>query len=146
MVAPLNEHFLARDEDKRSKSILGASRPNQIRIVAPGMNEDISSINDVRSTVRSDVGEADKLDNAVQRYLSDKWNAAPLLIIEGIPKSIFRDIVKNSDSSEQMNLANSLGVQTPELVLLRHTPMQTDSIGEQRGGDAATRIAYQDVI
>ena len=45
-----------------------------------------------------------------------------------------------------MNLSNSLGVQTPELVLLGHTPMQTDNVGEQRGGGVATRIADQDGI
>ena len=66
MVAPLNEPFLASGGDVRSASILGASRPDQSRIIAPGMNEDISSRDDVRSTVRSDVGEADKLDATVQ--------------------------------------------------------------------------------
>ena len=65
MVAPLNEPFLASDGDVRLKSILGASRPDQSRIVAPWMNEDISSRNDVRSTARSDVSEAVKLDTAV---------------------------------------------------------------------------------
>ena len=45
MVAPLNEPFLASDGDVRSASIIGASRPNKSRIVAPGMNEDISSRN-----------------------------------------------------------------------------------------------------
>ena len=38
MVAPLIELFLASDGDVRSTSIIGASRPNQSRIVAPGMN------------------------------------------------------------------------------------------------------------
>ena len=76
MVAPLNEPFLESDGGVSLTSITGASRPDQSRIVAPGMNEDISSRNDVRSTVRSDVGEADKLDTAVQRSFSDKWNAA----------------------------------------------------------------------
>ena len=47
MVAPLNEPFLASDGDVRSSSILGASRPYQGRIVDPGMNENISSRNDV---------------------------------------------------------------------------------------------------
>ena len=42
-----------------------------------------------------------------------------------------------------MNFTNSLSVHTPELVLLRHTPMQTDNVGERRGGGAATRIADQ---
>ena len=85
------------------------------------MNEDISSRNDVRSTVQSDGDKADKLDTAVKRSLSDKWNAAPSRIVEGSPKSIFCEIIEKSDSSERMNLANSLGVQTPKFVLLRHT-------------------------
>ena len=45
-----------------------------------------------------------------------------------------------------MNLANSLRVHTPELVLLMHTPTQTDNVGERRGGGAATSIADQDGI
>ena len=65
MVAPLNEPFLSIDGDVRLTSIIGASMPDQSRIVAPGMNEDISSRNDIRSTVRSDFGKADKLDTAV---------------------------------------------------------------------------------
>ena len=81
MVAPLNEPFLTSDGDVRSISIIGASRPDQSRIVDPGMNKDISSINDVRSTVRSDVGEVDKLDTAVQRSSSNKWNVAPSQIV-----------------------------------------------------------------
>ena len=40
-----------------------------------------------------------------------------------------------------MNLANSLSVQTPELVLLRHTSMQTDNVGERRSVSVAIRIA-----
>ena len=70
MVVPLIEHFLASDGDVCSTSIIGSSRPDQSRIVAPGMNEYISSRNDVRSTVRNNVGEADKLDTAVQRSSS----------------------------------------------------------------------------
>ena len=45
-----------------------------------------------------------------------------------------------------MNLANSLGVQTPELVLLSHMSMHTDNVGKQRGGSVATGIAEQDGI
>ena len=72
MVATLNEPFLASDGDVRSASIIGASRPNQSRIIAPGMNEDISSRDDVQCTVRSDVDEADKLDTAVLRSSSSQ--------------------------------------------------------------------------
>ena len=45
-----------------------------------------------------------------------------------------------------MNLANSLSVHTPELVLLRHMPMQKDNVGKKRSGGASTRIADQDGI
>ena len=45
-----------------------------------------------------------------------------------------------------MNLANSLGVQTPKLVLLRHLPMQTDNVGEQRDRGVSTGIADKDGI
>ena len=110
------------------------------------MNEDISSRDNVQSTFRSDVGEADKMDAAVQISLSDEWNTASSRIVEGSLGSIFRKVVKQSDSSERMNLANSLNVHTPELVLLRHTPMQTNNVGEQRSGGAATRIADQDGV
>ena len=57
------------------------------------MNADISSRDDVRSTVRNDVGEADKLDAAVQQSLTDEWNTAFSLIVEGSPECIFRKVV-----------------------------------------------------
>ena len=110
------------------------------------MNIDISSRDDVRSTVRSDVSEADKLDTAVQRSSSNKWNTAPSQIVEGTPKSIFCEIIEKSDSSERMNLANTLGVQTPKIVPFRHPPIQTDNVGDQRYRGVATRIADQDRI
>ena len=47
------------------------------------MNRNISSRDDVRSTVRSDVSKADKLDTTVKLSSSDEWNAAPSRIIEG---------------------------------------------------------------
>ena len=98
MVASLNEPFLASNGNVRSASIIGASRPDQSRIIAPGMNEDILSRDDVRSTFRSDIGEADKLDAAVQRSSSDEWNTASSLIVEGSPESIFHKVVGKSDS------------------------------------------------
>ena len=62
MVASLNEPFLVSNGNVRSANIIGASKPNKSRIIAPGMNKYISSRDDVRSTIHSDVGEADKLD------------------------------------------------------------------------------------
>ena len=43
MVTYLVESFLSSNENVRSASIIGASRLNQSRIFAPGMNEDNSS-------------------------------------------------------------------------------------------------------
>ena len=40
-----------------------------------------------------------------------------------------------------MNLANSLSVQTPDLVSFRHPTIQTDNVGDRRSGGVATRIA-----
>ena len=146
MVASLDEPFLASNGNVRSSSIIGASRPDQSRIIAPGMNKDISSRDYDRSTIRSDVGEADKLDAAVQRSSSDEWNTASSRIVEGSPESIFRKVVEKSDSSKWMNLAKLLSVYTPELVLLRHMPMQADNVGERRSGGADTMITEQDGI
>ena len=76
MVASLIKPFLTSNGYIRSASIIGASSPDQSRIIAPGMNEDISSRDDVRSTVRNDICEADKLDAAIQQYSTDEWNTA----------------------------------------------------------------------
>ena len=93
MVAPLDKPFLASNGNVRSASIIGASRPDQSRIISPGMNEDISSIDDVRNTVQNDVGEAGKLDATFQKSFSNEWNTASLRIVEGSPESIFRKVV-----------------------------------------------------
>ena len=129
MITPLTEPFLTSDRDVRSTSVIGASRPDHSSIVAPFMNGDISSRDDVLSTVRSDIGKAEKLDTAVQHSSTDKRNMAPSRIEEGSSKGIFTEIVEESNSSEGMNLANSLGVHTPKLVSFRHPPMQTDNVG-----------------
>ena len=72
MVTSLVEALLTSNGNIRSASILGASRTNQSRIVAPGMHKYISSRDDIRSTVRNDVGEADKLDTTVDGYSTDE--------------------------------------------------------------------------
>ena len=45
-----------------------------------------------------------------------------------------------------MNLANSLSVQTPELVSFRHPTIQIDNVGDWRSGGVATRIDNKDGI
>ena len=44
MVVPFNEPFLASDGDVRSTCLIGASRPDQSRIVAPGMNKPLAPL------------------------------------------------------------------------------------------------------
>ena len=65
MLTSLDEAILARNRNIGTTSILGALRTNQSRIFAPGMHKDISGRYNVRSTVRNDVREADKLDTTV---------------------------------------------------------------------------------
>ena len=110
MVASLDEPFLESNGNVRLASIIGASRPDQSRMIAPGMNKDILGRDDVQSTVLSDVGKADKLDATVEQSSTDEWNTESSRIEDGTPASIFRKFVKQLDLREQMNLANSLSV------------------------------------
>ena len=45
-----------------------------------------------------------------------------------------------------MNLANSLRVQTPDLVYFRDPTIQTDNLLDRRSGGVATRIGNKDGI
>ena len=146
MITLLTEPFLTSDRDLRSTSVIGASRPDHSRIVAPFMFGDISSRDDVLSAVWSDIGKADKLDTAAQRSSTNKRNTSPSQIKEGSPKSIFTEIVEESNSKKQMNLANSLGVHNPKLKYFRHPLMQTDNIGHQSDGSVSTRVVDQEGI
>ena len=141
MVTSLVESILASNENVRSASIIGSSRPDQSRIFAPGMNEYISSRDYVQSTLWNDVGEADKLDDTVEGYLTNEWDTASSRIEESTPKSIFLKVIKQLDSRGRMNLANYLSVQTPELVYFRHPTIHTDNLGDWRSGGVSTRIA-----
>ena len=90
MLTSLIEALLARNPNIGTTSILGASRTNQSRIFAPGMHADISGRDNVRSTVRNDVLEADKLDTTVDGPTTNERNTASSRIVECTPKSIFR--------------------------------------------------------
>ena len=95
MVTSLVEALLTSNGNIRSVSILGASQTNQSRIFAPGMHEDISGRDDVRSNVRNDVDKADKLDTTVDGSSTDEWNTASSRIEESTPKSIFCKGIKS---------------------------------------------------
>ena len=75
------EVFLTRNWNTGTTSIVGAHRPNHSRIFPPGMHEDISGGYIVRNTVRNDVRIADKLDNTVEAFMTDKRNKASPRII-----------------------------------------------------------------
>ena len=72
MVTSLVDPLLSSNGNVLLESIIGASRTNQSRIFAPGMNKYISCRDDVRNTVQNDVGEADKLDATVEGYSTDE--------------------------------------------------------------------------
>ena len=124
---------------------IGDIRTEHGRIGTPFVNTDIWSIDDAFS-VRSDVGELNKLNTAVQKSSTNERNKASLRIEEGSLESICPKIIKESNSSKQINLANFLIVQNPKLVHFGHPPMETDNIGHRSNGSVATRVVDQDGI
>ena len=115
IIAPLTEPFLNSDRDVRASSEIGDSRPEHGRINTPFVNKKIWSRDDTFS-VRSDVGELDKINTAVQRSSTDERNTESSRIEEGSLEIICPKIIKESNLSKRMNLTNSLLVQTPKIV------------------------------
>ena len=146
MFTPFVEAFLTRNQHICTTGIVGASRPNHSRIFSPGMHKDILSGDNVRSTTRSDVRIADKLDTTVEVFTTDKRNTASSQIIENDPKSIFIKESKHFDSSSKMNLANSVPVKTPDLLSFRDPPVNTYNVTDGRSGGVATSISDKDRI
>ena len=66
VIAPLMGPFLTSDRDVRMTTVIGHIRLNHSGIGTPFMNEDILGRDDVLSNVRSDIGEAEKLE--IRRY------------------------------------------------------------------------------
>ena len=146
MLISLLEALLARNRNIGTTSILEARRTNQSRIFAPGMQEDISGRDNVRSNVRNDVCKADKLNTTVDGPTNDERSMASSQIEEFTPKSIFRKDIKKFDSISWMNLENYVRVKTPYLVSFRDPTIQIDNVLDQRSGGVATRIADKDGI
>ena len=139
VIAPLMKPFLTFDRDVRASIEIGDIRTEHGRIGTPLVNKKIWSGDD-NFSVRSDVGEADKLDNAVQRSSTDEENTASSQIEEGSLESICPKIVEDPNLSKRMNLVNSVLVQTPNLVSFRHPPMQTDYVGNPINCITAARV------
>ena len=145
VIASQDESTLSSNRILRTSSDIGNSRIYYGRIGTPIVNETIWSVND-NFIVRSDVGEADKLDTVVQRSLTNERNTESLQIEEESLESIFSKIVEESNLSERMNLANSLGIDIPKLVHFGHPPIETNNIGNLLDGIVATIIDHSNGI
>ena len=88
------ESFLSCDMKVRASSEIGDSRPEHGRIGNPFVNEMIWS-GDENFIVRSNVGEANKLDTAVHKSLTKERNTASSLIEEESLESIFPKIISS---------------------------------------------------
>ena len=110
------------------------------------MNKDILSGNNVRTNVQSDVRVAEKLDTTVEAFTYSKRNIESSRIIESAPESIFIKESEQFDSSRRMNLANSVPVETPDLVSFRDPTIQKYNVTDGRSGGVATSIADKDRI
>ena len=114
VIVSQNEPFLSCDRNVRALSKIGYSRIDHGRIGTPIMNKNVLGVDD-NFSVLSDVGEANKLDNSVQRYSTNERNMAYSQIEEEILKSVFSKIVEESNSSQRTNLANSAIIEPPKL-------------------------------
>ena len=126
MIASQNEPTLSCNRIVRVSSEIGNSRIDHGRIGTPIVNKKIWSVDD-NFSVRSDVGEADKLNTSVHQYPTNDRNTASPRIEEESLKSVFSKIVKESNLSERMDLANSSSIEIPKLVPFGYPPMETDN-------------------
>ena len=146
MFAPFLEAFLTGNTRVRTTGIVGTCRADHSRIISPRMHEDILRGNDVATTVRSDVGVMKKLDTSVDGLTTNKRNTESSDIFEGAAESVFGKKSEQFDSSGRVNFANSVPVESPDLVSFRDPPIQTHNITDSGTGGVATRIADKDGI
>ena len=145
VIASQNKPTLSCNRIVHASSEIGNSRIDHGRIGTPIMNKNIWSVDD-NFRVEIDVDEADKLDTAVQRYPTNESNTVSTIIEEESLESIFYKIVEESNLRKQINLANSLSIETPKLIHLGHPPIETDNVGNLLDGIVATRIENSDGI
>ena len=140
------EAFLTRNGHIHTTGIVVTSRPDNSRIIAPGMHEDILRGNDVTTTVRSEVRVMEKLDSTVEAFTSNEKNTESLGIIESAPESVFVKNNEQFDSSGRVNFTNSVPVESPDLVSFRDPPIETHNVTDGGTGGVATSIADKDRI
>ena len=145
VIASQPESFLNCDRNVRASSEIGDCRPENGSIGTPFVNKEIWS-GDENFSVRSDVGKTNKLDTAVQRSLTNERNTASSRIEKESFESICPKIIKESNSSKRMNLANSASIEITKLVPFGHPPTETNNVGHRIDGIVATRIEDPDRI
>ena len=84
--------------------------------------------------------EEDKIDTIVPQSLTNERNTASPQIEEKSLESIFSKIVEESISSERMNLAKSLSIETTKLVYFGHPLIETNDVGNLIDGIVTTII------
>ena len=136
--------LLASNRNVGTTSMPRTQRINQSRILAPTVYKNVPCGNNVRSTVLNNVRELDELDTTVDGPTTNENHTACLRNVENTPKRIFRKNIKKLDPSSQVNFADSSTVETPELVLLRDPPVNTDDVPDNAG--VANSIADKDGI
>ena len=82
-----------------------------------------------------------KLDTTVDGLTTNKRNTESTDIFEGAAESVFDKISEQFDSSGRVNFANSVPVESPDLVSFRDPPVQTHNKTDGGTGGVTTRIA-----
>ena len=129
MFTSLVKTLLASNRHVSTTSVPRARIFNNGRMLAPTMIEDVPCRDDFRSTVLSNVRKSDKLDTTVDGPTTDEKDAASWRKVEDTPKGIFHENVKKFDLSNWVNFTDSSGINTPELVHLRDSPVDTSIAG-----------------
>ena len=113
------------------------------------MHENILRRKNLTTTVRGDVRVIEKLDTTLDGLTANKRNTDSTEIFEGASESL--DVKKlqrinKFDFSGRVNFANSIPVQTPDLVPMRNPPVQTYNVTDGGTAGVTTRIADTDGI
>ena len=144
MFASLVKTLLTSNHNVGSTSISRTRRINQSRILAPTVYKDVPCRNNVIITVFNNVRKSDELDTTVDGPTTNENHTSCLQNVEDTPKRIFCKNIKKLDTSSRVNFADSSFVKTPELVLLRDPPVDTDNVPDNSG--VATDITDEDGI
>ena len=88
----------------------------------------------------------EKLNTTVEAFTSNERNTESSGIIESAPESVFVKKSEQFDSSGQVNFANSVPVESPDLVSFRDPPVETHNVTDGGTGIVATSIADKDWI